>query len=498
MKVDTKKFFAAILIFCATIIAMAVHDYKEADNAIFETVAKSLLIFLGALPFMLLYRNILSRKVDYLSDEIHAASEKLYETTTLLGEKLEEKTKELIDEGFQDPLTHLANRHRLIFDMDRYAYHTLIIIHLHNFKELNHFFGKDIGDSLLQQFGVWIERMHYNGYRLGNDEFALLLEQESSSNDLTAFCEAFLHQLSLHSFSAGLENVSLNAHMGIHQGDKLSLAYADAALRSAIEMSKGFMVYQGNGEEKSHHHHNIQTATNIREAFHAGRIICYYQPIISMVTKEVEKYETLARLINTDTTIIPPLDFLEVAQKTVLYPQITQEIVRQACEAFQYRTESFSVHLCAMDVVNFATVRFIEEIITVTNTSHRIVFELPEDDLYEHYIPMSLFIQHMKRLGAKIAIDNFGKNYSNFDKILHLDIDYLKIDGSLINKITHSQRHAKVVETIASFANAIGAKSIAENVETADILEHIQTMGIPFAQGYHIGIPAPSCVSEKR
>lgn len=490
MKVDTKKFFAAILIFCATIIAMAVHDYKEADNAIFDTVAKSLLIFMGALPFMLLYRNILSRKVDYLSSKVHATSEKLHETTTLLGEKLEEKTKELIDEGFQDPLTHLANRHRLVFDMDRYAYHTLIIIQLHNFKELNHFFGKNIGDSLLQQFGMWIERMRYNGYRLGSDEFALLLEQEYSSDDLTSFCETFLHQLSLHSFSAGLENVSFHLHMGVHQGDTLSLAYADAALRSAIELSKSFMVYQENGEEKSQYH-NIQTATNIREAFHAGRMICYYQPIISIVTKEIEKYETLARLINTDGTIIPPLDFLKVAQKTVLYPQITQEIVRQACEAFQYRTESFSIHLCAMDVVNYTTVRFIEEMIVVTNTSHRIIFELPEEDLYEHYVPMSLFIQHMKRLGAKIAIDNFGKSYSNFDQLLHLDIDYLKIDGSLINKIPHSQRHAKIVGTIASFADAIGAQSIAENVETADILEHIHTMGIPFAQGYHIGIPAP-------
>lgn len=491
MKVDTKKFFAAILIFFATIIAMAIHDYRQADNAIFETVTKSLLIFLGALPFMLLYRNILSRKVDDLSDEIHVANEMLYENTTLLGEKLEEKTKELIDEGFQDPLTHLANRHRLIFDMDRYAYHTLIIIHLHNLKELNHFFGKNIGDSLLQQFAIWLGRMQYNGYRLGSDEFALLLEQEYSSDDLTSFCEAFLHKLSLHSFSAGLENVSLNVHMGIHQGDKLSLTHADSALESAIEMAKGFVLYQGNGEEKSQHHHNIQTATNIREAFHSGRIICYYQPIISIVTKEVEKYETLARLINSDSTIIPPLDFLEVAQKTVLYPKITQEIIRQACEAFQDRPESFTVHLCAMDVMNYATVRFIEEMIVVTNTSHRIIFELPEEDLYEHYIPMSLFIQHMKRLGAKIAIDNFGKSYSNFDQLLHLDIDYLKIDGSLINKITHSQRHAKIVQTIASFADAIGAKSIAENVETADTLEQIHTMGIPFAQGYHIGIPAP-------
>lgn len=492
MKVDSKKFFAALLLFCATLIAIGFHDYQEAPDAIFETVAKSLLLFLGAFPFIILYRNILSRKVDDLSNEIHATSEKLYETTTILEEKVEERTKELLDEGFQDPLTHLSNRHRLVFDMNHYDYHALVIIHLQNFKELTHFFGDTIGDSLLQQFGIWLERMHYHGYRLGSNEFALLVEQNYSSNELTAYCEKLIKLLSEHSFSAGLESVSLTIRMGIHTGEKLSLAHADSALQSAIDMSKSFMFYEAPGDVKSENHHNIETASKIREAFDAGRIICYYQPIVSTLTGKVETYETLARLIDTNGTIITPLNFLEVAQKTRLYPQITQEILRQACDAFKDRDERFSVHLCSLDITNFQTIRFIEETIAETNTANRIIFELSEKDIYENYAPMSLFMQHAKHLGAKIAIDNFGSSYSNFDQIVHLDMDYLKIDGSLINKIAHSQKDAEVVQTIASFANAIGAKSIAENVETAEILTHIQKLGIHYAQGYHIGEPAPS------
>lgn len=497
MKVDAKKFFAALLFFCAAIVGIAVHDYKDVDNAIFETIAKSLILFLGALPLMLLYRNLLAQKVDYLSDEIDATSEKLYETTTLLEEKVEEKTKELIDEGFQDPLTHLANRHRLVFDMDRYAYHSLIIIHLKNFKELNHFFGRAVGDSLLQQFGLWLERMNYNGYRLGSNEFALLIEQEFSHYEATSFCEEFLDHLSKHSFTAGMENVSLYVNMGIHTGDELSLAHADAALKSALETSETFVLYKAYDEWEPQHHDNIQTAANIREAFYAGRIICHYQPIISTLTGDVEKYETLARLIHIDNTIVPPHDFLEVSQKTRLYPQITQEIVRQACEAFKDRDESFSVHLCALDIMNDSTIGFIEDTIAKSGTANRIIFEICEQDIYENYTPVALFIQHIKRLGAKVAIDNFGSSYSNFDKIIHLDIDYLKIDGSLINKIMHTQRHAQIIKTIASFADAIGAKSIAENVETTEILEQLQNMGINFAQGYYIGEPAPLTLYKK-
>jgi len=493
MKVDTKKFFVALFVFCATVIAIGFHDYKEADNAVFETVAKSLLIFLGALPFMLLYRNLLSRQVAYLSDKMHLQSEKLYETTNLLEEKVEEKTKELIDEGFIDPLTHLSNRHRLMFDMDRYAYHTLVIVHLQNFKELHNFFGREIGDSLLQEFALWLQRLNYNAYRLGSDEFSLLIAEELSPKEIAAYCDEFAYQLSQHGFIAGMEKVSLTVTMGVHTGTTLSLAHADTALKSAIELSKIFAVYEAQGDGESQYKHNIQTAKNIREAFHAGRIICYYQPIISTITGNVEKYETLARLIDTNAAIIPPHDFLEIAQKTRLYPELTQVIVSQACEAFKDRTESFSVHLCALDVTNHSTIHAIEEMIVSTNTADRIIFELSEQDIYEHYVPMSLFIHHIKRLGSKIAIDNFGSSYSNFDKILHLEIDYLKIDGSLINKIMHSPRHTQIIKTIAAFAEAMGAKAIAENVENSETLENLTAMGIAFAQGYYIGKPGPCC-----
>jgi EAL domain-containing protein (putative c-di-GMP-specific phosphodiesterase class I)/GGDEF domain-containing protein len=496
MKIDTKKFFVALLIFCATVIAIGYHDYKEADNAVFETVAKSLLIFMGALPFMLLYRNVLSQKVASLSDKMDIQSERLYETTNLLEEKVEEKTKELIDEGFIDALTHLPNRHRLLFDMDRYHYNVLIIIKLDNFKELIQFFGNSIGESLLQQFALWLSRLHYNAYRLGSHEFALLLEQDYPHQELIAYCDTTIEELRRHSFTAGNENVSLFARMGVDSGENFSLAHADTALQLAIETAHTFEIYEANKEEESQQSHNIKTAKNIREAFHSGRLICYYQPIISTETGKIEKYETLARLIDTNNKIIPPHDFLQIAQKTRLYPQITQEIVRQACEAFKDRSESFTVHLCALDIIDHATIHVIEEIIVSTNTAARIIFELTEQDIYEYYIPMSLFIQHVKRLGAKIAIDNFGHSYSNFDKLMHLEINYLKIDGGLINKIVHSPRHTQMIQSIAAFAEAIGAKAIAENVERATILEHVTTVGIPFAQGYYIGKPGPCCFSE--
>ena len=466
---------------------------KLSQTAIFDTIAKSILLFLGILPFLILYRNVLSSTAQRLSEEVELTTDKLHETATILGEKVEEKTKELIHESFQDFLTHLPNRHRLIYDMDRNHHHALIILHLQNFSELNHFFGSSIGDSLLQQFGLYLTKMNLNAYRLGRDEFVLLIEENNSAEELSLFCEDFVHHLSNHSFSALNENVFLVVRMGIDTGKELSLSHADAALSYANENSKLFSIYEGELELELQHHHNLQVVSSIREAYYDGRIICYYQPIISTLTGHIASYETLARLIDKDASFIPTLDFLNIAKKTALYPQITKEIIRQACEIFKDREEHFSINLCALDILDHRTIRYIEEMIVSTDTARRIIFEIPESDIYEHYVAISLFIAQMKNLGAKISIDNFGSGDSNLEKLIHLDIDYLKIDGTLISKLAYSEKYAPAIKIISLFAQAIGAVSIAENVETAEIFAHLKELNIDYAQGFYIGKPSACC-----
>ncbi len=466
---------------------------KLSQTAIFDTVAKSLLLFLGILPFLILYRNVLSSTAQRLSEEVELTTDKLNETTIILGEKVEEKTKELIHESFQDPLTHLSNRHRLIYDMDRNHYRTLIIVRLQNFSELNHFFGPSIGNSLLQQFGLYLTKMNLGAYRLGRDEFVLLIEEKKSTEEITSFCEDFAKNLSNHSFSAHNENVFLVVRMGIDTGEELSLSHADAALSYANENSKLFFIYEGELELELQHQHNLEVVSSIREAYYDGRIICYYQPVISTLTGLILSYETLARLIDKDASFIPTLDFLNISKKTALYPQITKEIVRQACETFKNREEKFSINLCALDISNNRIVRYIVEMIVSTNTARRIIFEIPESDIYEDYISISLFIKEMKKLGAKISIDNFGSGYSNFEKLIHLDIDYIKIDGSFISKLAYSEKYSSAIKAISLFAQAIGAASIAENVETAEIFSHLHELNIDYAQGFYIGKPSSCC-----
>lgn len=468
---------------------------KLSNAAAFKTIAASLVLLVGALPMLLIYRSMMQRTADLLRKEVIEAIDELKEVNDILENKVEEKTKELISQSFEDTLTKLPNRHRLQYDMDRSSYNALLILNLHNFREINDFFGTSIGDDLLRQMGHWLETLNQKPYRLSGDEFALLLNDANLKNptDIEIFVHHLIQRLDQHPFSVGEESVALSVTIGIDAQTNvdLSLSHADIALHQAKETSKHYAFYNPESQIEERYKQNIAITNTIHKALNSGRIICYYQPIVSTQSGRIEKYETLVRMIDESANIIPPMDFLKIAQKTRIYPQITQTVIMQACNAFKERNEEFSVNLSIRDITDTATVRFIEEMIVQTDTAHRIVFEILESEGIENFEAVIRFTQRMRSLGAKIAIDDFGTGYSSLENILKLEVDFIKIDGSLIQNISLDPKHAIVVESIASFASKLGAKTIAEFVSSEEVFQHVKGIGITYSQGFYTGKPAP-------
>lgn len=467
---------------------------KLSNAAAFKSIAMSLLLFLGALPLLILYRNTIYKTTTLLQNEVLYANDELREVNEILENRVEEKTQQLISQGFEDTLTGLPNRHRLQYDMDRKKYTALIILNLHNFREINDFFGMSIGDNLLRQMGHWLQTLNLHPYRLSGDEFAILMDEDDGEytlQELDEFTIRLLNRLANHPFMVGEESISLSVTIGIDPGPDISLARADIALHQAKENIKHVAYYSSDHHIEKQFQANIAITSMIHHALNTGRIICYYQPIVSNLTGEIEKYETLVRMIDEHANIIPPLDFIKIAQKTRLYPQITQTVIEQACNAFKYRDEEFSINLSIRDILDEYTVRYIEEMIVQTATAQRIVFEILESEGIENFEAVIHFIQRMRLLGAKIAIDDFGTGYSSFENILKLDVDYIKIDGSLVRNINHDPKHAIIVQSIHEFASKLGAKTIAEFVSTEEVYKTVKAIGITYAQGYYIGKPAP-------
>lgn len=399
--------------------------------------------------------------------------------------QLQENQEKLENLAFYDQLTNLPNRQKIIRDIMENSPTACAILNIDNFQEINDFFGLSAGDEILRQVSQWFP------YRIGGDEFAIIFYDNIPLDAMLCRINASLSFIEEKVFTIGDETIHIRMTVGMALGDQELLTRADIALHTAKEKKIPFAIYELEENIEAKYRKNISMAKSIRKALSEQRIVCHYQPIVNVITGKIDKYEALVRIIEHDGTIIPPVEFLSIAKKTKHYPQITREVVRQACRIFSTRTEVFSVNLSDSDMRDIDTVNEIINTITQTKTASRIIFEIIESEGIENYEEVVSFIMRVKALGAKIAIDDFGTGYSNFENILKLNVDYIKIDGSLIRGITVNNRHNIIIDTIVDFAKKIGAKTVAEFVSDEAVYNAIIKHGIDYSQGYYTGKPQP-------
>ena len=400
---------------------------------------------------------------------------------------LEKKTEKL---AYFDQLTTLPNRQKMLLDISVNSPTACAIFNIDEFKEINDFFGTENGDKILQDIAKWFLKFDFETYRIDGDEFAILYYEDLSIEHIKHNIENILSLFEEEQFHIEGEIIHIRFSTGIAKESKNLLTKADIAVHYAKENKIKISVYEENANIEKKYKENIAMATSIREALIDNRIICHYQPILDIKTNKINKYETLVRMIDKDGNLITPINFLNIAKKTKLYSHITQEVIHQACNTFKDREEAFSINLSIDDIKDSNTVQEIIKTIIKTNTASRIIFEILESEGIENYEEVVNFITQIKALGAKIAIDDFGTGYSNFEHILKLNVDYIKIDGSLIKGIQQDKKHKIIVETIVDFAKKVGSKTIAEFVSDEEIFKNIKEIGVDFSQGYFTGKPS--------
>lgn len=391
--------------------------------------------------------------------------------------------------SYTDILTTLPNRQKIQQDLTKKEVCGCIVFNVDKFREINDLFGVKAADGILKQIAQWFSSMHLDAYRIGGDEFALLLYESATFDQLTLRISDWLTHFAATSFFIAQEPIPVHMTVGVALGGTKLLTHADIALHEAKEKRLSYAFYKEEANVEEIYRTNIAMAKNIHQALLEDRFICHYQPIVDFQTKEIRKYETLVRLVNEDGSIVAPIHFLPIAKKTKLYAQITRAVVRQACETFKNRSEEFSINLSIDDIEDTTTIQIIINTLLKTQTASRVIFEILESEGIQNYGAVELFIAQMKSLGAKIAIDDFGSGYSNFEHILRLDIDYIKIDGALVRDIAIKKNNDIIIETIVDFAHKIGAKVVAEYVSDENIYEIVKKMGVEYAQGYFTGKP---------
>jgi EAL domain-containing protein (putative c-di-GMP-specific phosphodiesterase class I) len=255
-----------------------------------------------------------------------------------------------------------------------------------------------------------------------------------------------------------------------------------------------YLVYAKSLQIEESIKNNLIWTARIRSAIQNNRILPYFQAIYNNSTKEIDRYEVLIRLVDENGKVHTPDKFLDIAKKANLYKQLTKIVIDKSFDYFDHSDYKFSINLSAEDIVDKNTRHYIYKKLEQYPNSSHVIFEIVESECIENYDEVRDFISNCKQYGIEIAIDDLGTGFSNFMNLSKLDVDIIKIDGSIIQLVLGENTAAQVTETIVDFANKVGVKTVAEFVSDKDIFLKINTLGISFSQGYYVSKPMENIV----
>jgi diguanylate cyclase (GGDEF)-like protein len=412
------------------------------------------------------------------------------ESETMQRERLDAVEKGL----YVDTLTDLPNRSRLMSDLQEDGPRTVILVNIDSFKEINDYFGQKAGDFVIVELGRRVRSVvtEHGGtvYRLHADEFAGVIDGSSTEETLNSLGRALLARCQNQPYIYENETLRLDVSVGLAVSDARHLEKADMAM-SVSRSSKSYSIYRPELVVIKRYADNLHWLRVIRESLEHGRIIPFFQPILNNHSGEIDKFESLMRIRAENGSIIPPGAFLTIAKKSKIYPELSRVIVGTTARLMHEVSEEVSINVSVEDIVHPDVLAEIDRVVAESDIAHRIVFELLESEGIENYEEVSRFIERMKARGCKIAIDDFGSGYSNFEHILRLRVDFLKLDASLIKPIAQDANARCIVETIVSFTKKLGIQTIAEFVHDEAVHKTVREIGVDFSQGYFIGEPRP-------
>lgn len=416
--------------------------------------------------------------------------------------------------SYTDQLTGLPNRARLLLDLQQHQNCTLILVNIDRFRELNSIFGNDCGDAVLQSLttniGAFCQDYNHADsarlYRLSGDEF-VLLGLDWSKEFLTGFLRQLSDFLQEQQLQWQDQDISITATIGAagqHDADPdkdsspdILISYATAALKIARDKSRHYAIYDSEQDVERIYEQNLFWARQLKQALQQNRIVPWFQPIMDNQSGQITKYECLIRMIDPDGMVISPGVFLPVASKLRLDSMLTRVMVEKSFQKFAEMDYEFSINLSYRDLLDTELTQFIFDQLKTYQVGERLIFEILESDGIDNYNEVRRFIDKAKGFGCKIAIDDFGTGYSNFEHLLRLNVDLIKIDGSLIRNLNDDQSAIIVTRGVVQFARSLGIKTVAEFVHCEAVQKQVQALGIDFSQGAYFSMPKAELVETR-
>lgn len=394
-----------------------------------------------------------------------------------------------------DSLTNLYSRYSFFADIKKLHAPSVLLVDINKFRTINEVYSSDVGTDLLKEFATRLKNTvkdkSYKIYRLSADEFGIVDTQNYENlQKYEMLIDELFYNLNNIKIDIDANIISVDITIGFSTVEENAYESAKTALEYAKKHNKAFMRYSNTIDYRKESSLALKCKDDIILAIKDKRVIPVYQGIVDKNEKLV-KYETLMRLQEKDTDkLISPFHFLDVAIKTRLYDKLSSTIIMNALSKISNTKQTISINLTYGDIKNISFAQDIEDfILSNEGLGSRLVFEITESESIENYDDVKEFIKRFREFGVEFAIDDFGTGFSNFEYILEIEPDYLKIDGSLIKDIDKDLRAHTLVEAIVQFSHKLGIKVIAEFVHSKIIFDMLKELDVDEYQGFYFYEP---------
>jgi diguanylate cyclase (GGDEF)-like protein len=425
------------------------------------------------------------------------------------AERTETELRYLAD---HDSLTGLLDRRRFRAELDQHVSFNaryggqgaLMIIDIDGLKAVNDSLGHHAGDNLLRQIAeIMRERVRTTDIvaRLSGDEFAVLMPQADTDGAIHLGEE--LRSQVAESARPGPEaecaTISVGVTMfggGREAGPEAVLAAADQAMYRAKEEGRDQIVlFRDSGEARRARGRRQTTAAKIRDALTNDRLSLHTQPIRSLASGTIERYELLLRMTDESGELLPAASFIQAAERSGMVQELDRWVVARALELAaererQGRPLSLHVNLSGASLADLSVLEFIERRLDEGGADpSRCTFEITETSGLRDYETAAGFADRLTEFGCQVAIDNYGAGFGPFHYLKRVPFDLIKIDGAFVRDMPRSDADQLTVQAIVQIARGLGKTTIAEFVQDDDTARLLRDYGVDMAQGYHLGRP---------
>lgn len=422
-----------------------------------------------------------------------------------LGEKL-------FHQAMHDPLTGLGNRLKFQHDLElalieRPECSAVLYVDLDGFKAVNDAFGHDAGDELLREVARGLARCIRPGdelARLGGDEFAVLLSDVRERSEVAAVGERLLAEIGATSRPAGrasLLGASVGAAIGgteLREAQEL-IGAADLAMYAAKQNGKGAVRFF-EPAMRLEAAARAELERELGSALRRGEFELHYQPIVELATEQLMGVEALIRWRHPDRGLLSPAEFLQIAEDSGQLVAIGRWVLHEACrEAATWSRAGdgaqpwVSVNLAPDEILAPGLAEHVSMTLCDTGLDPgRLVLEISERTTLDAARRISPTLAQLRELGIRIALDDFGTGSTSLSTLRFLAIEIVKLDKSLIDKISYDPEAHRLAAAVLDLAHALGLETVAEGIEQPDQITHLSQMRCTLGQGYHILKPVPA------